>query len=93
MVIDQRRQTTPVLRRHATSPGRVGQHFLNEERVDVNQADLQQMQRQHPELLVLQLVGRELAGRIDQQLADIRDDPKLVRSFFDAPSVAYIRDC
>ncbi len=37
--------------------------------------------------------GEKLAGRIDQQLADVRDDPKLVRSFFDAPSVAYIRDC
>jgi transposase len=37
--------------------------------------------------------GEKLAGRIDQQLADVRDDPKLVRSFFLAPSVAYIRDC
>ena len=37
--------------------------------------------------------GEKLAGRIDQQLAGVRDDPKLVRSFFQAPSVAYIRDC
>ena len=37
--------------------------------------------------------GENLAGRIDQQLAGVREDPKLVRSFFDAPSVAYIRDC
>jgi len=37
--------------------------------------------------------GEKLAGRIDQQLAEVRDDAKLVRSFFDAPSVAYIRDC
>jgi len=37
--------------------------------------------------------GEKLAGRIDQQLADVRDNPKLVRSFFQAPSVAYIRDC
>ena len=37
--------------------------------------------------------GEELVGRIDQQLADVLDDPKLVRSFFEAPSVAYIRDC
>ena len=36
--------------------------------------------------------GEKLAGRIDQQLATVRDDPKLVRSFFMAPSVAYIRD-
>ena len=37
--------------------------------------------------------GEKLAGRIDQQLASLRDDPQLVRSFFQAPSVAYIRDC
>jgi hypothetical protein len=37
--------------------------------------------------------GEKLAERIDQQLADVRDDLKLVRSFFDAPSVAAIRDC
>ena len=37
--------------------------------------------------------GEKLAGRIDQQLAEVRDDPALVRSFFMAPSVAYIRDC
>ncbi|MHB8723721.1 MAG: hypothetical protein ACYDAH_20350 [Steroidobacteraceae bacterium] len=35
----------------------------------------------------------KLVGRLDQQPADFRDDPKLVRSFFEAPSVAYIRDC
>ena len=37
--------------------------------------------------------SEKLAGRIDQQLATVRDDPKLVRSFFKAPSLAYIRDC
>jgi hypothetical protein len=37
--------------------------------------------------------GEKLAGRIDQQLADVRDNPNLVWSFFDAPPVAYIRDC
>lgn len=37
--------------------------------------------------------GEKLAGRIDQQLADVQDDPELVRSFFRAPSVAYILDC
>ena len=37
--------------------------------------------------------GEKLAGRIEQQLAEMRDDPKLVGSFFDALSVAYIRDC
>jgi transposase len=37
--------------------------------------------------------GEKLAGRIDPQLANVRNDPKLVRSFFQAPAVAYIRDC
>lgn len=37
--------------------------------------------------------GEQLRERIDSELATVRDDPKLVRSFFHAPSVAYIRDC
>ena len=37
--------------------------------------------------------GEKLRERIDSELATVRDDPKLVRSFFHAPSVAYIRDC
>jgi hypothetical protein len=37
--------------------------------------------------------GEKLRGRIDSELATVRDDPTLVRSFFQAPSVAYIRDC
>ncbi|MBV6425147.1 MAG: IS630 family transposase ISCARN31 [Steroidobacteraceae bacterium] len=37
--------------------------------------------------------GEQLRDRIDAQLAAVRDDRKLLRSFFLAPSVAYIRDC
>jgi len=37
--------------------------------------------------------GENLRGRIDSELATVRDDPTLVRSCFQAPSVAYIRDC
>lgn len=37
--------------------------------------------------------GEKLRERIDSELATVRDNPKLVRSFFQAPSVAYIRDC
>jgi len=37
--------------------------------------------------------GEKLRDRIDQQLASIQKKPKLVRSFFKAPSVAYIGDC
>ena len=37
--------------------------------------------------------GEQLASRIDSELATVPENPKLVRSFFQAPSVAYIRDC
>lgn len=37
--------------------------------------------------------GEKLATRIDQQLHDVQKNRRLVRSFFDAPSVAYISDC
>jgi transposase len=37
--------------------------------------------------------GEKLQERIDEELAEVRDNPRLVRSFFDAPSVAYILDC
>ena len=36
-------------------------------------------------------LGVKLAERIDLQLAQVRDDPKLVRSFFQPPFGAYIR--
>ncbi len=37
--------------------------------------------------------GEKLRDRIDSELAAVRDAPTLVRSFFPAPSVAYILDC
>lgn len=37
--------------------------------------------------------GENLNEKITEQLAEIQDQPELVRSFFEAPSVAYIRDC
>jgi transposase len=37
--------------------------------------------------------GEKLHERIEEELAEVRDNPRLVRSFFDAPSVAYILDC
>jgi hypothetical protein len=36
--------------------------------------------------------GEKLAGRVHDQLADIATRPKLVRSFFQHPSVNYISD-
>ncbi len=37
--------------------------------------------------------GEKLDERIAAQLAEVRDSPALVRSFFQAPFVAYILDC
>ena len=37
--------------------------------------------------------GEKLRDRIEEQLADLQEKPNLVRSFFKAPSVAYITDC
>jgi hypothetical protein len=37
--------------------------------------------------------GEKLEEKITEQLAKIQNQPKLVRSFFEMPSVAYIRDC
>ncbi len=37
--------------------------------------------------------GEKLRERIDAELAQVRNNPQLVRSFFQAPSVAYILDC
>jgi transposase len=37
--------------------------------------------------------GENLQERIDEQLEGIQKNPKLVRSFFGTPSVAYIGDC
>ena len=37
--------------------------------------------------------GDKLSEKIEAQLAVIKRTPELVRSFFKAPSVAYITDC
>lgn len=37
--------------------------------------------------------GEKLRDRIDAELAAVKRNPKLVRSFFKTPSVAYITDC
>ena len=45
---------------HALHPIRFGQNTLDHQGVDVDQADLQQVERQHGELLVPQVVGSDL---------------------------------
>jgi len=43
--VDQWRQTAEIVRRHARHPRRLRQHTLQHQRVDVDQAALQQVQR------------------------------------------------
>jgi transposase len=37
--------------------------------------------------------GEKLRDKIEEQLAKLQQMPRLIRSFFRAPSVAYILDC
>jgi transposase len=37
--------------------------------------------------------GDRLSDKVEEQLASIKRTPQLVRSFFEAPTVAYINDC
>ena len=37
--------------------------------------------------------GNSLSDKVEEQLASIKRMPQLVRSFFKAPTVAYINDC
>jgi len=37
--------------------------------------------------------GEKLEIRVEQQLHEVKKNRRLVRSFFRAPSVAYISDC
>lgn len=44
-------------------------------------------------MAILSNAGEKLKDKIAQQLSEIQNQPYLMRSFFDAPSVDYIRDC
>ncbi len=48
--------------------------------------------RQIVSILIKQKFGVRMDMRIDAQLAAVQRNPKLVRSFFGAPSIAYITD-
>jgi transposase len=78
----------------ASTGGKLSLHFLPGYAPDLNPDELlwSHVKRTGTARRPLQK-GDKLRGRIDSELAAVRDDPKLVRSFFQAPSVAYIRDC
>jgi transposase len=78
----------------ASTGGKLSLHFLPGYAPDLNPDKLvwSQVKRTGTARRTLQK-GEKLRDRIDSELAAVRDDPTLVRSFFHAPSVAYILDC
>jgi transposase len=78
----------------AATEGRLSLHFLPGYAPDLNPDELvwSHVKRTGTARRPLQQ-GEKLRDRIDSELAAVRDDPTLIRSFFRAPSVAYILDC
>lgn len=55
-------QPTIVLSHHARRPGRLGQHVLHRQGVDVDEAILEQVQCKDRDFLILKPLGRHLAA-------------------------------
>ena len=85
----------PVVRHYVDSlKGKLQLHYLPGYAPDLNPDELvwNHMKRTGTAKKPLRK-GDQLQSRIDADLQAIQRDPKLVRSFFRAPSVAYISDC
>lgn len=67
--MDRRRQAAVIRRHHARQPCRLGQHPLQHQRVHIDQAVLQQVQRQHGQFLVLETVAGYLAAFAEEDEA------------------------
>lgn len=78
----------------ASTNGRLTLHFLPGYAPDLNPDELvwSHVKRTGTARRPLQQ-GEKLRDKIEEQLAKIQQLPRLVRSFFQAPSVAYISDC
>ena len=78
----------------AATKGRLTLHFLPGYAPDLNPDELvwSHVKRTGTARRPLQQ-GEKLRDKIEQQLARLQQMPRLVRSFFRAPSVAYIDDC
>ena len=77
----------------ATTKGRLTLHFLPGYAPDLNPDELVWSHVKRTGVARNPLrQGEKLSEKIDAQLADIASKPQLVRSFFGAPSVAYITD-
>lgn len=78
----------------ASTKGRLTLHFLPGYAPDLNPDELvwSHVKRTGAARRPLQK-GEKLRDKIQEQLANLQRMPRLVRSFFKAPSVAYIGDC
>jgi transposase len=78
----------------ATTEGKLTLHFLPGYAPDLNPDELvwSHVKRTGTARRPLQK-GEILREKIEQQLLKLQQMPHLVRSFFRAPSVAYIGDC
>ena len=78
----------------ASTDGRLTLHFLPGYAPDLNPGELVWSHAKRTGVARTPLQrGEKLAERVHNQLQAIANDPKLVRSFFKHPSVAYITDC
>jgi transposase len=78
----------------ASTKGKLTLHFLPGYAPDLNPDELvwSHVKRTGVARRPLQK-GEKLEEKINNQLSEIQNQPDLVRSFFNAPTVAYIRDC
>ena len=78
----------------ASTNGKLTLHFLPGYAPDLNPDELvwSHMKRTGVARTPLRK-GEKLKDKVENQLAAIKNMPKLLRSFFKAPSVAYITDC
>src|SRR5712692_4487662 len=60
--VKERREGAEIFRRQALLPARLTQDPLDHQRVDIDQGTLQEMQRQHRQLLVFPLIGGKFSS-------------------------------
>ena len=77
-----------------STEGRLSLHFLPGYAPDLNPDELVWSHAKRTGVARRPLMkGEKLPQRVHEQLREIGNNPKLVRSFFKHPSVAYISDC
>ena len=66
MTVDHGSDASPVVCVEAAAPGGFGQYLLDHEGVDVDERQLNQMQTEHPDLLIVDPVGGHLAALAEE---------------------------